>query len=659
VKSFFNDVGLSNHIDYPSPTVTCENSGKEPLGGILGHLKKNVDPEFEKNNGFKPSLDNFPKQMDKFDISKINFSEIQSSIQSLLKDLPLEDDVSGSDTQINFLSNVGRLFDFVPLLADVKSSSFATVACSACKAVAEAAQENADRPAPRDVTLAAMTKVCPWLEFFNIETQRVCDGLINLYIDEIMYIIRKLVISPAELCGLLLGPECGTPYNPYEDWQITLPDVPKPPVTPPVQPDVSNPRIKVLQISDIHFDPYYEEGSNSKCFEPLCCRTTSGTLKNSTHAAGRWGNYGRCDIPQRTLENMLQHIAQTHPDITYIMWTGDVPPHDIWNQTRQSNLDILENTVYLLRYYFPNTPIFPALGNHESAPVNSFPPPFVNGNSSVDYLYKELSRHWLHWLPNHTSSTIDKGAFYSVLIKPGFRIISLNMNFCNNLNWWLLVNSTDPAQELQWLVFELQGAEERGEVVHILGHIPPGKWDCLQVWSANYYTIVNRYESTITGQFFGHTHYDEFELFFDSREPHRATSIAYIAPSVTTYVGLNPGYRIYTIEGDYEDSRKMVLDHATWVMDLNTANNRNSSPKWYHLYSAKADYNMGNLSPLEWDNLVTRMIQDPDTFDKFYGHFWKNSPVRHPCDKVCKHNILCQLRSGSFDAITGNCHKIR
>ncbi|CAL4233086.1 unnamed protein product, partial [Meganyctiphanes norvegica] len=69
VKSFFNDVGLSNHIDYPSPTVTCENSGKEPLGGILGHLKKNVDPEFEKNNGFKPSLDNFPKQMDKFDIS--------------------------------------------------------------------------------------------------------------------------------------------------------------------------------------------------------------------------------------------------------------------------------------------------------------------------------------------------------------------------------------------------------------------------------------------------------------------------------------------------------------------------------------------------------------------------------------------------------------
>lgn len=83
---------------------------------------------------------------------------------------------------------------------------------------------------------------------------------------------------------------------------------------------------------------------------------------------------------------------------------------------------------------------------------------------------------------------------------------------------WLLMNSTDPATELQWLIYELQSAELSGEKVHIIGHIPPGHSDCLKVWSRNYYAIINRYESTITAQFFGHTHYDEFEVFYDPND---------------------------------------------------------------------------------------------------------------------------------------------
>lgn len=66
------------------------------------------------------------------------------------------------------------------------------------------------------------------------------------------------------------------------------------------------------------------------------------------------------------------------------------------------------------------------------------------------------------------------------------------MNYCNNKNWWLLINSTDPVSELQWLVYELQGAEINGEKVHIIGHIPPGHSDCLKIWSRNYYHIINR-----------------------------------------------------------------------------------------------------------------------------------------------------------------------
>lgn len=54
-------------------------------------------------------------------------------------------------------------------------------------------------------------------------------------------------------------------------------------------------------------------------------------------------------------------------------------------------------------------------------------------------------------------------------------------------------------------------------------------------------TLSSRYESTITGQFFGHTHMDEFEMFFDETDKTRPVGVAFIAPSVTTYVDLNPG----------------------------------------------------------------------------------------------------------------------
>lgn len=116
----------------------------------------------------------------------------------------------------------------------------------------------------------------------------------------------------------------------------------------------------------------------------------------------------------------------------------------------------------------------------------------MSKENDISWLYDALDKHWRRWLPAGVSHTVRRGAFYSVLVRPGFRILSVNMNYCNNKNWWLLLNSTDPVSELQWLVYELQGAEMNGEKVHIIGHIPPGHSDCLKVWSRNYYQIINR-----------------------------------------------------------------------------------------------------------------------------------------------------------------------
>ncbi|KAK6631215.1 hypothetical protein RUM43_014312 [Polyplax serrata] len=465
------------------------------------------------------------------------------------------------------------------------------------------------------------------------------------YQTEVVYVLSKVTLGPDEICSLVIGDACGDVYNPLHEWSVQFPPVPKPVVPAPQAPTPGAPTFKVLQLSDTHFDPYYLEGSNADCNEPLCCRLTNGPAINKETAAGRWGDYRKCDTPQRTIDHMLQHISATHPDIDYIIWTGDIPPHDVWNQTRDENLMILKETVSQLTKFFPGVPIFPALGNHEAVPVNSFPPPFVGGDWSISWLYDQLDAQWRHWLPSSVSQTVRRGAFYSVLVRPGFRIISLNMNYCNNKNWWLLLNSTDPGKELQWFIYELQSAEFNNEKVHILGHIPAGHADCLKVWSRNYYKIINRYETTITAQFFGHTHFDEFELFYDTENLGRAVSVAYIGPSVTPYVNLNPGYRIYYIDGDHDHTTRLVVDHETWVMNLKEAN-LYDYPIWYKLYSARKAYSMTSLLPQDWDELLTRLTTENDLFDTYYKYYWKNSPVRPACDAECKKRMLCDLRSG-------------
>ena len=38
-------------------------------------------------------------------------------------------------------------------------------------------------------------------------------------------------------------------------------------------------------------------------------------------------------------------------------------------------------------------------------------------------------------------------------------------------------------------------------------------------------------------------------------------SIAFVGPSVTTYQGLNPGYRIYEVDGDYVNSSRVLITY--------------------------------------------------------------------------------------------------
>ena len=132
------------------------------------------------------------------------------------------------------------------------------------------------------------------------------------------------------------------------------------------QPDV--PLIKILHLSDIHLDLEYTEGLNAKCGEPLCCRPPNNPAPPG-QPAGRWGDH-LCDLPLWTANNLFEHLAQHKDEFDWVYWTGDLPAHNDWSQSRSDQLELLQLLSTQMKLYLGDKKIYPTLGNHESAPVN-------------------------------------------------------------------------------------------------------------------------------------------------------------------------------------------------------------------------------------------------------------------------------------------------
>lgn len=81
-----------------------------------------------------------------------------------------------------------------------------------------------------------------------------------------------------------------------------------------------------------------------------------------------------------------------------------------------------------------------------------------------------------------------------------------------------------------------------------MGHIPPNA-DCLNKWAKIYNALVERYSHLIRGIFYGHSHDDEYSMFYDS-ETGEPINASFIAPSLTTHTNKNPSFRIIEADSD-------------------------------------------------------------------------------------------------------------
>ncbi|PWY63453.1 Metallo-dependent phosphatase [Aspergillus eucalypticola CBS 122712] len=371
-----------------------------------------------------------------------------------------------------------------------------------------------------------------------------CTGLIASQVPSAYYVLRQLSIpsdTAQTFCASVLD-LC--PYPPIPPINLTFPP---PPLYSPITTTTNdnnqdnNITLRIAHITDTHVDLQYTPGTSTHCRKPICCRQyhaydAPGRSKNP---CSTWGS-PHCDPPLRLLHNMLSTLQSQQPHLT--LFTGDIVAHDIWNTSQESVLASFNETNSALHTLLNNNnPIYAAIGNHDTHPVNIFPgdanipKELVN----VEWTYTALTTDWRTLQNNPTLRTTRSGAYattYTTTLPPTsptqeqeqepepnpkikIEIISYNSNLYYRLN--LLLYTTpmpvDPMAQFTWLISELHTAEQQeGLQVLLITHIPISSKDTLPAYADALRRILVRFKDTIVGVFCGHGHVDTFGVFYRS-----------------------------------------------------------------------------------------------------------------------------------------------
>ncbi|XP_054161219.1 sphingomyelin phosphodiesterase-like [Oppia nitens] len=500
-----------------------------------------------------------------------------------------------------------------------------------------------------DTMSLAIHEVCIILQ---LSSPRVCVGLIDQMKDTVNFIRLNTRLKATEVCGVLLGSQCFIGRSDNIFWKL---DIPEPMLSQNsnYQNMRSNSAVgvktsQILHLTDIHLDLEYRSGSQIACNEPICCRSLAmndspyNNTNNITNA-GIWGSYP-CDIPLRTVENAFTEMFKNtkHVDLWY--WTGDIVAHDIWKYSKEDNIRHMALLTKLLVQYSNGSRVVPVVGNHETVPVNCFPPPSIQNSYSISWLYDELAQHWAQWLPKDAQQLLRYAGYYTYVVNKGFRVIVLNTNYCSRLNIWTYYDPVDPANQLKWLIKELVIAESDGYRVHIVGHVPVDNRECTQAWVYNYLAIVERFQHLIVGQFFGHTHADEFRLLYSNHNISRPIGVQILSPSLTTFEQFNPSYRIITVQ-----QNGIISDIETFFFNITDANQLNGSsvrtPLWFYEYSMKNQYSITSFTANQFNQLYNLITSYEQYFNLFYSYYYRFSDysVNNICNNQCRHKLLSDL----------------
>ena len=229
-----------------------------------------------------------------------------------------------------------------------------------------------------------------------------------------------------------------------------------------------------------------------------------------------------------------------------------------------------------------------------------------------------------------------------------------------NIYAYIGANKVDPTGMFGTLIDYLLEAESRNQAVWLIQHVNVGgstDYEALPAATDLYYQIIDRFNNTIRGTFFGHTHSDELGVFYTNNATEQsaatAANVAYIMPSITAYTNLNAGFRYYLVDPETFD----ILDSLTYYANVSNSNvwAQTGEVVWEFEYSARQTYDpsgllLGPRKPLSaafWHEVTQQIGTNQTMFEIYTDLRSKKFRPYTPVTGSARNLTLCGLRSMS------------
>jgi len=402
--------------------------------------------------------------------------------------------------------------------------------------------------------------------------------------------------------------------------------------------------IPLVIISDFHFTPFYDPD----IFDDLVnapAEQWAGIFETSSITEPLlWGDETNYPLLVRALDS-----AKTESDSgAVVLFPGDILAHkfpetffELYGQEDQKALQSFTyKTVTFfssqVRERFGDLPVIFTLGNNDSYAGDY---KLVPGGTFLADTAGQFYTTFLLGGANRETyfKTYPTGGYY-VAEPPGSKVFFVCLNTLLFSPHWIENNPSEGGaialKQLEWLELTLAEADASEKRVWIIMHIPPGAdifatvntymdnsghiSNAITLWEEKYQKrfleIGRRYVHIIEAVFAGHTHMDEYRLFFRSDGEPPKTSIT--TPSVSPVFGNDPAFKVITTrKEDWE-----LLDYRSVAYHLGTA-----LPKFNNYYIFSDTYKME--MPLKpglialFPELVTDMIRQQAYSTLYYsGH---------------------------------------
>ncbi|CAI2194249.1 5745_t:CDS:10, partial [Funneliformis geosporum] len=388
---------------------------------------------------------------------------------------------------------------------------------------------------------------------------------------------------------------------------------------------------KFLHITDIHLDPYYLHNRKP---EKYCRRYAKKSKNNKSGIFGTLGS--QCDSPHELVDSAFSFLKENFQDVDFVIYTGDSLRHD-----RDPKLPFLKDEVvsghkaivkYVTETFDLNkTKFIPTLGNNDEWEHNQ-----LGGGTNT--LFSNLTQIWAPLNLNLTDD-FTNGGYFRQDVNSKLSVLSLNSLYFYESNEQIKDcdhKKSPGAIQLKWIEYQLKNARKEGRRIFIAQHVPPldsdGEPSFLPKCQDKFVQLLGKFSDVISGHFSGHTNLDALTFLTES-------------------ANVRDKYSLYYLDKDEGPSKNsvnniiLVLNNAPSIVP-SKAQRRNSrvqkanelgKAEWEIEYIASESYNMRQLSPSEWANVLNEMKckhRVSDVFISVDTYLQKVSESQLPTRKV-------------------------